>query len=93
MEDNVKRSDIFIAIFFIIIVILALMGAGTLIKNCENRSRPVERNAKVDSLINNNKLIKIEVRKLDSIKDEKINEVKHLDNDNTLKLFKELVSE
>jgi hypothetical protein len=47
----------------------------------------------IDSLIAVNDTIKIKVEKLDSIKDAKVIEVSTLDNDSTLKLFHELVSE
>ena len=54
---------------------------------------PVERNSIIDSLTTINDSIKIKVEKLDSIKDAKVIEVSTLDNDSTLKLFYELVSE
>lgn len=53
----------------------------------------VENSTKIDSLTTVNDSIKIKVEKLDSIKDAKIIEVSTLDNDSTLKLFYELVSE
>ena len=53
----------------------------------------VENNTKIDSLITVNDSIKIKVEKLDSIKDAKIIEVSTLNNDSTLKLFYELMSE
>jgi hypothetical protein len=58
-----------------------------------NTSTPVERNNVIDSLTAVNDTIKIKVEKLDSIKDAKVIEVSTLDNDSTLKLFHELVSE
>ena len=58
-----------------------------------NTSTPVERNNVIDSLTTVNDSIKIKVEKLDSIKDAKVIEVSTLDNDSTLKLFYELVSE
>ena len=47
----------------------------------------------IDSLTTVNDSIKIKVEKLDSIKNAKVIEVTTLDNDSTLKLFYELVSE
>ena len=47
----------------------------------------------IDSIVKVNDSIKIKIEKLDSIKDAKIIEVSTLDNDSTLKLFYELVSE
>ena len=58
-----------------------------------NTNTPVERNNIIDSLTTVNDSIKIKVEKLDSIKDAKVIEVSTLDNDSTLKLFYELVSE
>lgn len=56
-------------------------------------STPVERNNVIDSLTAVNDTIKIKVEKLDSIKNAKVIEVSTLNNDSTLKLFRELVSE
>ena len=69
-----------------------IIGAVTLY-SCTKENKPVENTAKIDSLITVNDSIKIKVEKLDSIKDAKIIEVSTLDNDSTLKLFYELVSE
>ena len=56
-------------------------------------STPVERNEVIDSLTKVNDSIKIKVEHLDSVKNAKVIEVTTLDNDSTLKLFYELVSE
>jgi hypothetical protein len=69
-----------------------IVGAVTF-NSCTKQNTPVENTAKIDSLITVNDSIKIKVEKLDSIKDAKIIEVSTLDNDSTLKLFYELVSE
>ena len=69
-----------------------IVGVVTL-HSCTNQSTPIENSTKIDSLITVNDSIKIKVEKLDSIKDAKIIEVSTLDNDSTLKLFYELVSE
>ena len=58
-----------------------------------NTSTPIERDNVIDSLTAVNDTIKIKVEKLDSIKNAKVIEVSTLDNDSTLKLFHELVSE
>lgn len=78
-------------------VITALFAgfiAGVLIRsiNCNKQSEP-KNPAAVDSLITVNDSIKIKVEKLDSIKNAKVIEVQTLNNDSTLKLFYELVSE
>lgn len=54
---------------------------------------PPENTVNVDSLVQVNDSIKIVVSDLDSIKNAKIIEVQTLDNDSTLKLFYELISE
>jgi len=53
----------------------------------------IERTNIIDSLTAVNDTIKIKIEKLDSIKNAKVIEVSTLDNDSTLKLFHELVSE
>jgi hypothetical protein len=47
----------------------------------------------VESAIGQNDTIKLKIKKLDSIKHEKVVEIYTLDNDSTIKLFYELVSE
>ena len=69
-----------------------IVGAITL-HSCIKQSTLVENSTKIDSLITVNDSIKIKIEKLDSIKDAKIIEVSTLNNDSTLKLFYELVSE
>ena len=67
-------------------------GIGRCTKE-DNTTRPVEEIIKADSIIKVNDSIKIKVEQLDSIKDAKIIEVQTLDNDSTLKLFYELISD
>ena len=69
-----------------------VVGA-VMLHSCTKQSTPVKTTAKIDSLITVNDSIKIKVEKLDSKKKKKIIEVSTLDNDSTLKLFYELVSE
>ena len=54
-------------------------------------SSPVEM-INIDSLNNTNKDIYNQIKQLDSIKNEKVIEVKSLDNDSTLRLFYQLIS-
>lgn len=54
---------------------------------------PVEKNDTIDSLITVNDSLKLEVKRLDSIKNAKIIEIYNLDSDSTRKLFYKLVSE
>lgn len=74
-------------VFFAIGVVVGCFVSGT------NKVTPVENNEIIDSLTQVNDSIKIKVEKLDSIKNAKVIEVSTLDNDSTLKLFYELVSE
>lgn len=53
-------------------------------------SSPVEM-ISIDSLNNTNKDISNKIKQLDSIKNEKVIEVKSLDNDSTLRLFYQLI--
>lgn len=53
-------------------------------------SSPVEM-ISIDSLNNTNKDIYNKIKQLDSIKNEKVIEVKSLDNDSTLRLFYQLI--
>lgn len=64
-----------------------------MVKYQKPATTPVENVSVIDSLTAVNDSIKIKVEKLDSIKDAKVIEVSTLDNDSTLKLFYELVSE
>ena len=62
------------------------------IEKASKTSSPVE-DIRIDSITKVNETIIIEVNNLDSIKNAKIIEVKTIDNDSTLKLFYELISE
>ena len=73
-------------------IVGALVGSLMTIKVYKSNT-PTEKPAIIDSLITVNDSIKIKVEKLDSIKNAKVIEVQTLDNDSTLKLFYELVSE
>lgn len=77
---------VFVAIFFFIVGFV--VGHFVI----PNKCTPVD-NKTIDSLTQVNDSIKIKIEKLDSIKNAKVIEVSTLDNDSTLKLFYELVSE
>ena len=81
-----------IAIGLIAILVFAGFGVRCIFCHRDNTT-PVEENTHIDSLITVNDSIKLEVEHLDSIKNAKVIEVKALDNDSTIKLFYELVSE
>ena len=95
METNdAKRSVDGCLTFIIGCTISFCVGAFVCISyERHNTSTPVERTNIIDSLTTVNDSIKIKIEKLDSIKDAKVIEVSTLNNNSTLKLFYELVSE
>lgn len=92
MNNEVSKLDRFIEIV-IILFVGYIIGTLTTLVLQRNDNTCVENNTVIDSLITVNDSIKIKVEKLDSIKDAKVIEVSTLNNDSTLKLFYELVSE
>ena len=95
MIDNIKRF--FIGLCYVAgcyLVIFAVVIIYSHSKKIINNETDTKENVTVtDSIIKVNDSIKIKVEHLDSIKNAKVIEVQTLDNDNTLKLFYELVSE
>ena len=93
-----KRKKDFVSFLiklFVVIFIFCLVFGD--IKLCSDNfkknngiSFPVER-SEIDSITKENDKIIIEVKSLDSIKNEKVIEVESLDNDSTLRLFYELI--
>lgn len=92
--DKILR---YVAEGVVIIGLLAMLvfaGLGIRCIFCHRANdTPIEEHTHIDSLITVNDSIKLEVEHLDSIKNAKVIEVKTLDNDSTIKLFYELVSE
>ena len=95
MIDNIKK--VFIGLcyvagcYFVVSAIAVIYNYSRKIINNENT---IKENVTItDSIIKVNDSIKIKVEHLDSIKNAKVIEVQTLDNDSTLKLFYELVSE
>ena len=79
----------------IILITLIIFSIGYVIgyfvhKANSTISHPVEM-ISIDSLNNTNKDIYNKIKQLDSIKNEKVIEVKSLDNDSTLRLFYQLI--
>ena len=79
----------------IILITLIIFSIGYVIgyfvhKANSTISSPVEV-ISIDSLNNTNKDIYNKIKQLDSIKNEKVIEVKNLDNDSTLRLFYQLI--
>lgn len=95
MIDNIKRFFIglcyVVGCYLVIIAVVIVYIYGKKIINNETDSK--ENVTITDSIIKVNDSIKIKVEHLDSIKNAKVIEVQTLDNDSTLKLFYELVSE
>ena len=95
MIDNIKRF--FIGLCYVVgcyLVIFAVVIIYSYSKKIINNEEDIKENITItDSIIKVNDSIKIKVEHLDSIKNAKVIEVQTLDNDSTLKLFYELVSE
>lgn len=95
MIENIKKF--FIGLCYVVgcyLVILALVVIYSYSKRVINNEDNIKENITLtDSIIKVNDSIKIKVEHLDSIKNAKIIEVQTLNNDSTLKLFYELVSE
>lgn len=88
MNDNSPWklfTTVLLVILFIFIVCAIIMHFKT-----STTTSPVE-NSKIDSITKENNKIIIEIEYLDSIKNEKVIEVKSLDNDSTLRLFYQLI--
>ena len=85
-------ADTFTGTFLFIAIVCCIVG-GVGLCTMKPVTPPVEESIAIDSLVTTNDSLKININKLDSIKDVKIIEVRSLDNDSTIKLFYELVSE
>lgn len=86
---NLTFIDKFIIIVIVFVSIIFIIGYLKE-KNKSNITSPVEDN-KIDPIMNDNYNIITEIKHLDSIKNEKIDEIKNLDNDSTIKLFYKLI--
>ena len=95
MINNIKRF--FIGLCYVVgcyLIIITVVIIYNYSKKIINNEEDIKENAIVtDSIIKVNDSIKIKIEHLDSIKNAKVIEVQTLDNDSTLKLFYELVSE
>lgn len=94
MKANTKiileyAANIIGVLLVVFILAFAVYGAYRLI--CDNGAQ--ETDAIIEQAEHKNDSIKIEVKRLDSLKNEEIITVKGLNNDSTLELFKRLVSE
>lgn len=87
-----KVLDIFVAMLFVYMLIFSCVG--TYFAFFAEKA-PVKKEGNeqlIDSLIKNNEELKVEIKYLDSLKNEKVIEVYNLDNDSTVKLFRDLVT-
>ena len=95
MIDDIKKF--FIGLCYsagCYLVVLTVFVIYNYSRKIINNEEDIKENVIVtDSIIKVNDSIKIKVEHLDSIKNAKVIEVQTLDNDSTLKLFYELVSE
>lgn len=72
-------------------VLVAIFGLLYMLKPKEEpTTSPVEKE-EIDSIVEVNAKLIIEVKTLDSIKNAKVIEIENLDNDSTLKLFYQLI--
>ena len=78
-------TTVLLVILFIFIVCAIIMHFKT-----STTTSSVE-NTRIDSITKENNKLIIEIKYLDSIKNEKVIEVKSLDNDSTLRLFYQLI--
>ena len=97
MKYSKRKKDFvsFLIKLFIVMFVLCLVFGDIKIcfdkfKKNEEISSPVEKK-EIDSITKENDKIVIEVKSLDSIKNEKVIEVESLDNDSTLRLFYKLI--
>ena len=88
--DLNKLSKLDIILITLIIFSIGYVIGYFVLKANSTISSPVEM-ISIDSLNNTNKDIYNKIKQLDSIKNEKVIEVKSLDNDSTLRLFYQLI--
>ena len=93
IDDTVKKVDDCLTFMIGCAISFALGIFAGISYEKHNISTPKENVTIADSIIKVNDSIKIKVEHLDSVKNAKVIEVQTLDNDSTLKLFYELVSE
>lgn len=93
LDEALKRVDRCLTIMIACAISFGLGIWSGLSYNKHKENIPAENLNINDSIIAVNDSIKIKVEKLDSIKNAKVIEVSTFDNDSTLKLFYELVSE
>lgn len=85
-----------VMVFIIFCVVFANVIFACTLETCVSCNRtetPVEESTNVDSIKGVNATIEKQITNLDSIKNELHNKIDSIDNDATIKLFKELLSD
>lgn len=99
MIEKKEKALIFSLLFSVACVCLFIFGIALFVilidmnRQKEITNREERTTNTIDSLVEVNDSIKLKVEHLDSVKNAKVIEVSTLDNDSTIKLFYELVSE
>lgn len=76
-----------------VIVIVCTLILFIVIKTCNNNKQIKKDNTTIEKTNYSNDSLRIELKHIDKDKNEKIIEVKGLNNDSTYKLFKQLIAE
>ena len=76
----------------IIVVAVTIVFAANIINSCDNKQIKKDNNT-IEKTNYSNDSLRIELKHIDKDKNEKIIEVKGLNNDSTYKLFKRLIAE
>lgn len=87
-----KRFGTLLLLVLVIVLGLALITTEIELRKYQKQSTKID-NVNTDSIISVNDTLKIKIKVLDSVKNEKVIEVLNLGDDSTIKLFYELVSE
>lgn len=89
---NAIKHLIYLLCLISSLIIVCLAVAIVYDKHINHNSSPVEEIHKIDSVKLENTKLTTEINILDSIKNNKINDVTKLNNDSTIKLFYQLIS-
>ena len=76
----------------IIVLLVCIIIFSTVINTCDNKQIKKD-NTTIEKTNYSNDSIRLEIKHIDKYKNEKIIEVKGLNNDSTYKLFKRLIAE
>lgn len=89
---NAIKHLVYLLCLITAFIIIGLAIAIVYNKHNNYNSSPVEEIRRIDSVGFENNKLTTEINVLDSIKNNKVDEVKKLDNDSTLELFYKLIS-